>query len=115
MEWVNSNSGNFEANLYGADASLTKHVILGPHAAFDGFRWRHQAIQVMGEDFLFRSSRLSYSASETYWRTSSSGTLIDTVVDSPTVYDPGLLRTGGRATTATYDLKGHLVIGGLTF
>jgi len=76
VEWQNASTNTFDANFYGDDGRLVRHVSLGPQNTsqnHDAFRQTHQAIERLGASFVLRAARNSQPA--TVWRYSPEGVL----------------------------------------
>jgi len=58
VEWQDGTSRTYEANFYDAAGRLVRTVSLGPIGSsqyWDGFRHTHQAVELLGTDFVLRA------------------------------------------------------------
>jgi len=74
IEWQDGTSRTYEANFYDATGRLARTVSLGPIGSsqyWDGFRYTHQAVELLGADFILRSGPLTSPA--WVWRHGADG------------------------------------------
>jgi len=101
IEWQNASSRTFEANFYGADGRLVRNVSLGAIGGtqyWDAFRQTHQAVELLGDDFVLRTGMTTQPA--TVWRYSPAGVRLGCARPGTDLGAVTTLRTDGATRTS---------------
>lgn len=100
IEWQAYNKGaNWATFFSSTGAAVKSDVSVSPYIGYgyDGFRYVHQQLQILGGDFILRDTVRSSRDVPTWYRYNSKGTLVSAL---RAAYQPWLLRTNGKAAYA---------------
>lgn len=102
IEWQDATARTYVANFYDRTGALTRTATLGaiPESLyFDGFRQTHQAVELLGADFVLRSGQ--YSSPSWAWRYNAAGTRLGCATVPASAGPIHTLRANAASTLST--------------